>query len=104
MPGRLNGFSLAYTAVGGVVLWSGIKGETISSTFRGLLSGRPPAGGQEPITSGAAVQGDLATGTSVPGVTVGIPAGVAAPSSGRAALLQAAKLYGWDTEIGRAHV
>jgi hypothetical protein len=73
MPARINGFSLAYTAAGGIVLWSGIKGETISDTFRGLLSGKAPAGGQEPIagTSGtggppaaAAAGGAIATGVA----------------------------------------
>jgi hypothetical protein len=105
MPGRLNGFSLAYTAVGGVVLWSGIRGTTISSTFRGLLKGQPPGANQEPIPSGAgssapgaALQGDLATGTSIPGVTAGIPAGVAAggsPSANKALGLLLAGSFGW---------
>ena len=53
MPGRINGFSLAYTAVGGVVLWSGIKGTTISSTFRGLLQGQAPSTDQEQISTTA---------------------------------------------------
>jgi hypothetical protein len=99
MPAKVNGFSLAYTAVGGVVLWSGIKGTTISDTFRGLLSGKPPGASTEQITSGAAVQGDLTTGTSVPGVTVGIPAGVAAgggsPTGNKAVGAMLAAAYGW---------
>jgi hypothetical protein len=53
VPAKINGFSLAYTAVGGVVLWSGIKGETLSATFRGLLSGKGPASDQQPITGPA---------------------------------------------------
>ncbi len=100
MPGRLNGFSLAYTAVGGVVLWSGIKGTTISVTFRGLLSGQAPAAGsgQETISTGLALQSDLATGTSIPGVTAGIPAGVASggsPSANMNLGQMMAAAYGW---------
>jgi hypothetical protein len=105
MPGRINGFSLAYTAAGAVVLWSGIKGETISSTFRGLLSGQAPGTNQEPISTGAGssspgapLQGDVNTGTSIPGVTVGIPAGVAAggtPSANKVLGAMLAAAYGW---------
>jgi hypothetical protein len=102
VPGRVNGFSLAYTALGGVVLWSGIKGTTISSTFRGLLAGTPPTADQEQITAPAAASAaaaDLDTGTSIPGVTVGVPAGVAAgggtPSANKALGLLLAGSYGW---------
>jgi hypothetical protein len=104
MPGRVNGFSLAYTAIGGVVLWSGIKGTTLSATFRGLLQGKAPAANQEPITgsgtsdAGAPLQGDLDTGTSIPGITTGIPAGVAAagdPAANKALGQLLAGAYGW---------
>lgn len=103
MPGRVNGFSLAYTATGAVVLWSGIKGWSISETFRNLLAGKTPAGSTEPIdttSASSALQADLNSGTSIPGVTVGIPPGVSASGSsatGMAALKQAAHAYGWDT-------
>jgi hypothetical protein len=101
VPGRVNGFSLAYTALGGVVLWSGIKGTTISSTFRGLLAGTPPTADQEQITAPAAASAaaaDLDSGTSIPGVTVGVPTGVAAggtPSANKALGLLLAGSYGW---------
>lgn len=65
MAARVNGFSLAYTAVGGVVLWSGIKGEKLSDTFKGLLAGKAPAGGQEPISGPASSDGAAGgTGTT----------------------------------------
>jgi Lysozyme like domain len=74
MPGHLNGFSLAYTAVGGVVLWSGIKGTTISATFRGLLSGQAPSNGSETISTGATTS----TGsTSSTGSTTAVGSGSA---------------------------
>lgn len=66
MPGRVNGFSIAYTAIGGVVLWSGIKGETLSDTFRGLLSGQAPAGGQQPVDVTTADTAAAAAGSGAP--------------------------------------
>lgn len=98
VPGRINGFSLAYMAVGGVVLWSGIKGTTISSTFRGLLQGKAPSADQEQISTGTVLQSDVDTGTSIPGITVGIPAGITAggtPSANKALGLLLAGSYGW---------
>ena len=112
MPGHLNGFSLAYTAMGAVVLWSGITGETLSATFRGLLSGQKPTQDQQAITtapittasntasggSGSTIQSDLNTGTAN-GITGGIPAGVAAgggtPTGNKAIGLAMAAAYGW---------
>lgn len=35
----LNGISVAYVAVGGLVLFSGIKGATLSDTVKGVLTG-----------------------------------------------------------------
>jgi hypothetical protein len=72
------------------VLWSGVKGEPISDTFRGLLSGKPPAGGQQPIT-----------GTTAAASSATAPAGDTGASSASAAANQAiAKLlaapYGWS--------
>lgn len=73
MPGRINGFSLAYTAIGGVVLWSGIKGTTLSSTFKGLFSGQAPTGDTETI--GTAGAGTTAAGSPP---AAGVPSGSAA--------------------------
>lgn len=69
MPGHANGFSLAYTATGAVVLWSGIKGWTISQTFRQLLSGKTPSGSSEPIST--AVAASSSSATSVPVTATG---------------------------------
>ena len=100
MAGHVNGFSLAYTAGGAVVMWSGIKGWTISATFKNLLGGKTPSGNAEPITAGAGIQADLNTGQAVPGITAGIPVGVAAagggsPAANKALGLSMATAYGW---------
>jgi hypothetical protein len=99
MPGRVNGFSLAYTAMGGVVLWSGIKGTTLSTTFRGLMSGKAPAVNQQPVSTAAAAASPAAggnlldTGTSIPGITAaGLPA---ASGSNQSVLRMVAAQHGW---------
>ena len=54
MAGKINGFSIAYTAIGGVVLWSGIKGSTISDAFKSIIGGKPvTSDGEEPIGTGS---------------------------------------------------
>lgn len=92
MPGRINGFTLAYAATGAIVLWSGIKGASISDTARDLLKGSLPATGTEPITPAPQPGTGSASG----------PAPLAGPASGEAAANQAiARLltapYGWST-------
>ena len=71
MPGRINGFSLAYTVAGGIVLWSGIKGGSISQTFKSLLSGTRPTANTEQITDTAF--GGPADTTSPAGSTASAP-------------------------------
>lgn len=92
MPGRVNGFSLAYTAAGAVVLWSGIKGTSISDTFRSLLSGTLPATSTEPITGTTAATAG-STGSTPAGVT-GAAAG-GSPAANKALGLLMAGAYGW---------
>ena len=74
------------------MLWSGIKGEPISATFRGLLAGQAPAGGQEPITGTAAAAG-AAPSTAAAGDT-GASSASAAANQAIAKLLAAP--YGWS--------
>jgi len=65
VAGKVNGFSLAYTAVGAVVLWSGIKGWSISSTFQNLLKGTTPASTTETIDTTSVEETSAAsTGTA----------------------------------------
>lgn len=89
MPGRVNGFSLAYTAAGAVVLWSGIRGWTISQTFRNLLGGKTPTANAEPITSSPAA---ASPGTAVTAGSGSVSSAVG--STGSAASEVAAKAVG----------
>jgi hypothetical protein len=61
---RINGFSLAYTAAGVIVLWSGIKGWTLSATFQNLLKGTTPTATSETIDTTSVEQ---STSTSAAG-------------------------------------
>jgi hypothetical protein len=39
MAGKVNGFAVAYTAFGGLLIWSGVKGTSLTATFTGLEHG-----------------------------------------------------------------
>jgi hypothetical protein len=68
MPGTINGFSLAYTAIGGIVLWSGITGTSLTTTFKGILAGKAPTADEESIdtssSAAAATAANSASGTT----------------------------------------
>lgn len=93
MPSRVNGFSVAYTVAGGVILWSGVKGSSISDTFRSVLAGStaPPVTEQIAGSSAAAAGAGIAAG---PGDTSAHNAGAAA-NQATARILAAP--YGWST-------
>jgi hypothetical protein len=93
VPGRVNGVSLAYTATGAVVLWSGIKGTSVSDTFRSLLSGQPDTTVTEPITGSAGTA--AGTGGTAPAGNTGASSASAAANQAIARLLAAP--YGWST-------
>jgi len=40
----LSGIGLAYATAGGILVWSGVKGETIAQTFGELARGQQPSG------------------------------------------------------------
>lgn len=54
MAGRISGFYVAVTAVGGVLVWSGWQNTSLTATFRSLLSGKLPAPGTGGVTVTAA--------------------------------------------------
>jgi hypothetical protein len=106
MAGTINGFSLAYTAAGAVVLWSGIKGWTISATFKALLTGTTPAASTEAIPVGGTTDAPAdSPDTAAPGSLLENAANLAgvgtstAPTSSDAttALQQAAAARGWGS-------
>lgn len=65
---KVNGFTIGYTVGGAVVLWSGIKGSSISDTARSLLGGNASPAQTEAITGTQGASG-AAGGTAPPGDT-----------------------------------
>ena len=49
----ISGFTVGYTVAGGIVLWSGIKGSSISDTVRSVLAGNTSPAQTEAINPGA---------------------------------------------------
>lgn len=97
MPGRVNGFSLAYTATGAVVLWSGIRGWSISETFKNLLSGKTPSASTETISTTAADTAPAGTSGGGAATAAGGNPGTAAEKANQATGKLMAAAYGWST-------
>lgn len=94
---RINGFTVAYSAIGGLVLWSGIKGTTLSTAFQDILKGQAPTQNQEqvgtPVLSLSTPAGSSQSSSAAPGNTGAANAGAAA-NQAIAKLLAAP--YGWS--------
>jgi len=93
-----NGTAIAAGMIGAGLLWSALFNKSLLSTAKSVVQGKAPTPGPEvapPITAGAAVSGLLSSGSGIPGVTVGIPAGVAAGGNNRALGQSMAAELGW---------
>ena len=92
----LSGIGLAYATVGGVLVWSGIKGESVAQTVGELARGKQPSGtNQQPVTFPSAPSSSSSAGGG--GGAFATPIGSGSSSAGMSALQQAAKPYGWNT-------
>jgi hypothetical protein len=84
--GGVPGTAVAAAAAGAVLVWSGVKGTSVTGTLRSLISGKaPPAGQSSPI----------GTPSAEPGITGAVP-GVqssALPSAGTYDHAQLAALW-----------
>jgi hypothetical protein len=103
----ISGLAVAYTTVGGIILWSGIKGETLADTFKGLASGTPPTTDNQEIGTpelgigkGTASATTDST-TASPDSSSAAPGDTSAHSASAAANQAVGKLlaasYGWAT-------
>jgi hypothetical protein len=122
VPGKINGFSIAYTVVGGIVLWSGIAGASVSDAFKDILAGKSvtsdgsedignepstAAGGYDIATNIPAGKGDytenqlqaLWTDNGGPSDTAAFAAAVAMAESGGSATVTSANPDG-GTNVG----
>jgi hypothetical protein len=61
----VKGMAVAYATAGAVILWSGVKGDTIAGTVKSILGGQAPSSGQTIGTPSVGVS----SGTSSTGST-----------------------------------
>lgn len=97
MSSTINGFTVGYTVAGGIVLWSGIKGSTLSDTFRAVLKGSTTPQVTETITGSSTVP--TSTNTTQSGQMQSIsgnPSGASDTANQAMAKILAAP-YGWST-------
>lgn len=100
MAAKVNGFSLAYAAIGGVLLWSGVKGETLSATVRGLLSGQAPASDTQPVAGPASAgTSGAASGTGSTSIVADTGAATASAAAAQAQARLLAPALGHPTWI-----
>jgi hypothetical protein len=69
---RVPGLPVAFIAIGGVLVWSGVENEPVTAIFRTLASGKTPAKGPGETF---ATPGTTSAGTTEPGSANVIPAG-----------------------------
>ena len=108
MAGRISGVAVFYATAGGVLLWSGIKGQTIGQTIHAITSGSPQAlSAQGSETIGTPVLGQSG-GTPAAGapaapatITPGSPAAASTggtPTSNKSLALVLMSAYGWAAQ------
>src|SRR6185437_2901742 len=91
----ISGLAVAYTTVGGIILWSGIKGETLSQTFKDLASGIAPKTNQQPINQTTAA--DTAIGTASGNASGPVTAGTITSIQNYGLARMVASTYGWGS-------
>lgn len=97
----VNGVALTAGLVGASFLWSALNNKSLLAPVKSVIKGQSPSPG--PVSSVAA-SGTIAS-AGIPGVTQGIPAGVAAggsPSVNKVLGKAMATAYGWGTGINWA--
>ena len=99
----ISGLGLAYATAGGVLVWSGIKGETIAQTVGELAKGKQPTGTDtEAVTIPSAPSSATSAGGG--GGSFATPIGPGGSAAGQSALQRAAKAYGWDSAAQWVHL
>lgn len=70
MAGKVSGFAVAYTALGGLLIYSGIKGTSLTATFTGLTHGTLDS---TPEASAIEAEAGAAAGAITSGSDVTVP-------------------------------
>lgn len=97
MPEGISGTGVAATALGGILLWSALKGAKPTDALRSLLTGKAPTGTNEhPITQNTYVtEQAAATGSTA---SIG-----GATASAAAIISEASKMQGQPYAFGAGH-
>jgi hypothetical protein len=74
MAGKVNGFAVAYTAFGGLLIYSGIKGTSLTATFTDLTKGKLNS---TPEASAIAADASAAASAITSGSNVHVPSSTA---------------------------
>jgi hypothetical protein len=97
----VSGMAVGATALGGILIYSGIRGAKVSDTLRQLVSGKSPPG-QDPslaISPDFAGTGASGPGGTVPGTPPPQPSGMGGnPSSNQNLGKLLASSYGWHVD------
>lgn len=100
MAGRVSGLAVFYATTGGILLWSGFKGQTLTETIKAITSGNAAALNQQgsetvgsPTVATSSGAGETASTGAVAAVG-GTVSGATQKANQAAAMLQAAA-YGW---------
>lgn len=99
----ISGIGLAYATAGGVLVWSGIKGETVAQTVGELARGKQPTGTDTQAVTLASAPSSASSGSGGGG-SFATPTGSGSSSAGMSALKSAAHPYGWDTGAQWTHL
>jgi hypothetical protein len=96
MAGQVNGVALGSVAVGGILVWSGIRNASVTTSLRSLVTGTAPAAntGGNPIVGTTTVSNPL--GTTGAG-SIASPALGGTNAQNQALGQQMAAAYGWST-------
>jgi resuscitation-promoting factor RpfB len=94
MAGKVNGFAVAYTALGGLLIYSGVKGTSLTATFTDLAKGKLNS---TPEASATAATGST-TATAAAGNTGAATQSAAANQALAKQIIAVNLAYaGWDT-------
>jgi hypothetical protein len=94
----VKGSYLLLAGIGGVVVWSGVKGKGISSALRQVLQGKNPASAtaSNPIMGASYAYGYGSYAAEIAGAT-GAPAATGNAAQNQATAKVLALTYGWST-------
>lgn len=99
MAARISGLAVFYVTAGGILLWSGFKGQKVAQTIQAIVSGNSGAlarqGSQTIATQD--VIGSSPGGSAAASAAAGAPAGdkTGTPAANKALGLLMASAYGW---------